>query len=50
MNPKDSTQAFGRTTQNKLCYFPGEGLTLKGSLVSVKVNDVRAYTLSGTLI
>lgn len=46
-NPKDANQAMGRSRHNKLVFFPGNGKELKGSLVLVKVDEIRAYTLSG---
>jgi tRNA A37 methylthiotransferase MiaB len=49
-NPRDPTQAMGRTRHNKLCFFPGSGTELKGSLVNVKVEAIRAYTLTGTIV
>ena len=48
-NPKNSAEAMGRTSHNKLCFFPGDGNKLKGSLVDVRVEEIRAYTLSGRL-
>ena len=49
VNPKNADQAMGRIRQNKLCYFPGDGIALKGQLVNVRVTEVRAYTLIGTI-
>eukprot|EP00887_Chlorella_sp_A99_P004685 scaffold4.g4685.t1 len=46
-NPRDPGQAMGRTRQNKLAFFPGDGTALKGRLVTVQVEHVRAYTLIG---
>lgn len=43
-------QAVGRTRHNKLCYFLGDGVKLKGQLVNVHVDRVHAYTLYGRLI
>ena len=40
---------MGRTSHNKLCFFPGDGNKLKGSLVDVRVEEIRAYTLSGQM-
>ena len=48
-NPKNPTQAVGRTSQNKLTFFDGDGVALKGSLVTVKINKVNAYTLYGAI-
>lgn len=47
VNPKNGTEAMGRTSHNKLCFFPGNGTALKGKIVKVHVNEIRAYTLSG---
>eukprot|EP00468_Gymnochlora_sp_CCMP2014_P009476 CAMPEP_0167754052 /NCGR_PEP_ID=MMETSP0110_2-20121227/8056_1 /TAXON_ID=629695 /ORGANISM="Gymnochlora sp., Strain CCMP2014" /LENGTH=460 /DNA_ID=CAMNT_0007639889 /DNA_START=437 /DNA_END=1819 /DNA_ORIENTATION=+ len=49
VNPRDPTQAFGRSRHNKLVYFNGDGEALKGKLVTVKVDEVRAYTLFGSM-
>jgi hypothetical protein len=40
----------GRTPHNKLCYFAGDGLALKGTLVQVMVDRVHVYTLYGTML
>ncbi len=47
VNPKDANQAMGRSRHNKLVFFPGNGQELKGSLINVHVDEIRAYTLSG---
>jgi tRNA-2-methylthio-N6-dimethylallyladenosine synthase len=47
MNPRDARQAMGRSRHNKLVFFDGDGQALKGSLVQVRVEEVRAYTLIG---
>ena len=49
-NPRDPSQAMGRTRHNKLCFFPGSGPELKGTVVNVQVEEVRAYTLSGSIV
>jgi tRNA-2-methylthio-N6-dimethylallyladenosine synthase len=49
-NPRDPSQAMGRTRHNKLCFFPGNGAELKAKLVNVKVEAIRAYTLSGSIV
>ena len=46
-NPKDAYQAMGRSRHNKLVFFPGNGKALKGSLIKVHIDEIRAYTLSG---
>lgn len=48
VNPKKAWQAMGRTGHNKIAFFDGDGLKLKGTLVKIKVHDVKAYTLYGT--
>lgn len=48
-NPKKSNEAVGRNSQNKLVFFPGNGLQLKGALVDVCIDYVHAYTLFGHL-
>lgn len=50
VNPKNPAEAMGRTSHNKLCFFPGDGLALKGRLLKVHVDEIRAYTLSGHLV
>ncbi len=47
VNPRNEGQAMGRSRHNKLVFFDGDGLALKGSLVQVHVEEVRAYTLIG---
>ena len=49
-NPKDADQAMGRSRHNKLVFFPGKGKQLKGSLVDVLIDEVRAYTLTGHMV
>lgn len=48
-NPRDPTQAMGRTRHNKLCFFKGDGAALKGELVDVRIEGIRAYTLTGSI-
>lgn len=47
INPKDSTQVMGRTRSNRLTFFKGDIAQLKGELVSVKITEVRAFSLTG---
>ena len=51
-NPKDPSQAMGRTTHNKLVYFPTPlpPQQLKGQLVHVRVHTVRAFSLFGDVV
>lgn len=46
-NPKDQTQVMGRTRGNRLTFFKGDINELKGQLVKVKINEVRAFSLTG---
>ncbi|GAB1538687.1 hypothetical protein NUACC21_13500 [Scytonema sp. NUACC21] len=46
-NPKDKTQVMGRTRGNRLTFFTGDINALKGKLVKVKINEVRAFSLTG---
>ena len=49
-NPKNSGEAMGRNRQNKLTFFPGDGVGLKGQIVRVQVDRVHAYTLFGNRV
>lgn len=49
-NPRNTEQARGRTRHNKLLYFTGDGVKLKGQTVTCHVDRVHAYTLYGTLL
>lgn len=46
-NSKDPTQVMGRTRGNRLTFFSGNIAEIKGQLVSVKVTEVRAFSLTG---
>ena len=52
INPKDPTQLMGRTRTNRLTFFNAEGpngeLHRAGDLVSVHIDAVRSFSLSGT--
>ena len=52
-NPKDPAQVMGRTRTNRLTFFPGQrpdGTAIQaGELVEVRIEEVRAFSLSGTL-
>lgn len=52
-NPKDPQQVMGRTRTNRLTFFPGEradGRAIEpGELVTVQIEGVRAFSLSGKL-
>jgi tRNA-2-methylthio-N6-dimethylallyladenosine synthase len=49
VNPRNSSQAFGRIRHNKLVYFDGDGLELRGQLVVVKIDSCNAYSLFGKM-
>ena len=46
-NPKDPTQVMGRTRGNRLTFFNGDIHALKGQTVSVKITEVRPFSLTG---
>ena len=52
-NPKNSNQVMGRTRTNRLTFFPAQnahGSPIKpGDLVTVQIEEVRAFSLSGKL-
>jgi tRNA-2-methylthio-N6-dimethylallyladenosine synthase len=52
-NPRDPAQAMGRTRTNRLTFLPGQradGSALQpGDLVDVRIETVRAFSLSGSL-
>ena len=48
-NPKGGG-AFGRSTHNKLVFFPGDGEALRAQLVMVHIDRVHAYSLFGALV
>ena len=50
VNPRNPAEAMGRTSHNKLCFFPGSGPQLKGQIVTVHINEVRAYSLFGSIV
>lgn len=49
-NPKNPTQVMGRTRGNCLTFFDGDIATLKGKLVKVKINETRAFSLTGVQV
>ncbi|MEB3172192.1 MAG: MiaB/RimO family radical SAM methylthiotransferase, partial [Synechococcaceae cyanobacterium] len=53
-NPRDGEQAMGRTRTNRLTFFPAQradGSPVRpGDLVTVKIDTVRAFSLSGSLV
>lgn len=46
-NPKDASQVMGRTSTNRLTFFRGDIQSLKGKSVSVKITEVRPFSLTG---
>lgn len=46
-NPKNPAQVMGRTRGNRLTFFNGDIIHLKGQLVKVKISEVRAFSLTG---
>lgn len=49
-NPRDPSQASGRTRHNKLAYFDGDGEALRGKLVVVRIDRAHAYSLFGSVV
>jgi tRNA-2-methylthio-N6-dimethylallyladenosine synthase len=46
-NMKDETQVMGRTRGNRLTFFKGDIQDLKGTVVPVRITDVRSFSLTG---
>ncbi|WP_071932279.1 tRNA (N6-isopentenyl adenosine(37)-C2)-methylthiotransferase MiaB [Picosynechococcus sp. PCC 7003] len=46
-NPKNPSQVMGRTRGNRLTFFAGNINELKGKTVSVKITEVRPFSLTG---
>jgi len=46
-NSKAPTQVMGRTRGNRLTFFTGDIKELKGKLVSVKITEIRAFSVTG---
>ncbi|QNP30281.1 tRNA (N6-isopentenyl adenosine(37)-C2)-methylthiotransferase MiaB [Cylindrospermopsis curvispora] len=49
-NPKDQSQVMGRTRGNRLAFFQGDINQLRGKMVRVQIQEVRAFSLSGDLV
>lgn len=49
-NPKDPTQVMGRTRGNRLTFFSGDINGLKGQLVTIKITEARAFSLTGQVL
>jgi tRNA-2-methylthio-N6-dimethylallyladenosine synthase len=51
VNPRDTGQWMGRTRTNRLTFFPSApGAVQPGELVEVRIDQARAFSLSGTAI
>jgi tRNA-2-methylthio-N6-dimethylallyladenosine synthase len=50
VNPRNPNQAFGRLRHNKLVYFDGDGVELRGKLVNVEIDQCNAYSLFGDMV
>ncbi|AFY38408.1 tRNA-i(6)A37 thiotransferase enzyme MiaB [[Leptolyngbya] sp. PCC 7376] len=46
-NPKNPNQVMGRTSGNRLTFFEGDINELKGTIVSVRITEVRPFSLTG---
>ena len=46
-NPKNPSQVMGRTRGNRLTFFEGDINDLRGKVISVKITEVRAFSLTG---
>ncbi len=49
-NPKNPSQVMGRTRTNRLTFFKGDITELKGKIVTVKINEVRPFSLTGEML
>ncbi|HEY9737836.1 MAG TPA: tRNA (N6-isopentenyl adenosine(37)-C2)-methylthiotransferase MiaB [Trichocoleus sp.] len=49
-NPKDPTQVMGRTRGNRLTFFKGDLAQLRGQFATVKITEVRPFSLTGELL
>ena len=53
INSKDNSQLMGRTRTNRLTFFPklsSNGLSQKpGEIVTIKINEIRPFSLTGSL-
>ncbi|MBW4653159.1 MAG: tRNA (N6-isopentenyl adenosine(37)-C2)-methylthiotransferase MiaB [Kaiparowitsia implicata GSE-PSE-MK54-09C] len=49
-NPKNPAQVMGRTRSNRLTFFDGDIQSLKGSLVTVRITEVRPFSLTGDVV
>ncbi|MFM2303951.1 MAG: hypothetical protein RLZZ135_1361, partial [Cyanobacteriota bacterium] len=49
-NAKNPDQVLGRTRGNRLTFFNGDIDRYRGKTVPVKINEVRAFSLTGTML
>jgi tRNA-2-methylthio-N6-dimethylallyladenosine synthase len=49
-NTKDPTQVMGRTRGNRLTFFTGDISQLLGQVVTVRITEVRPFSLSGEIV
>ena len=53
-NPRDADQVMGRTRTNRLTFFPAQRpdgrAIVPGDLVQVRIDTVRSFSLSGTVL
>ncbi|MGA0199461.1 MAG: tRNA (N6-isopentenyl adenosine(37)-C2)-methylthiotransferase MiaB [Prochlorotrichaceae cyanobacterium] len=50
INPKNPQQVMGRTRTNRITFFSGDFQELKGTIVPVKIEQVRPFSLTGSLL
>ncbi len=54
INSKDNSQLLGRTRTNRLTFFPKSSIDSKspqpGEIVNIKINEIRPFSLTGSLL
>ena len=54
INSKDNSQLMGRTRTNRLTFFPkfssNKELHQPGEIVNIKINEIRPFSLTGSLL
>ena len=54
INSKNNSQLMGRTRTNRLTFFPrysSDGISHKpGEIVNIKINEIRPFSLTGSLV
>ncbi len=54
INSKDSSQLLGRTRTNRLTFFPKSSINREspqpGEIVNIKINEIRPFSLTGSLL